>query len=132
MCAINTFLIGLFIGLFFTVITSIYIWNYRFRKGIEERKQKEAQEIETAQNSATKIISEAQKMAESKKRELLIEAKEEIQKSKLEIEKEVKERRTELQQQEKRIIQKEETLDKKIELMEQKEVSLAKRASEIE
>lgn len=132
MCAINTFLIGLFIGLFFTVITSIYIWNYRFRKGIEERKQKEAQEIETAQNSATKIISEAQKMAESKKRELLIEAKEEIQKSKLEIEKEVKERRTELQQQEKRIIQKEETLDKKTELMEQKEVSLAKRASEIE
>lgn len=139
MGTINTGIIGyLFIGCLFIglIILIKYIWNYSFSKGftegIEERKRKEAEDLANAGNSAAKIISEAEKIAENKKRELLIEAKEEIQKSRVEIEQEVRERRSELQQQEKRLIQKEEALEKKIESIEQKEVAIDKKTSEIE
>ena len=134
MCAINTglFIIALVAIGIFGIVIGIFITNNRFKKGIREKQQKELQELESAQKSATKIISEAQKLAERNKRELLIETKEEIQKSRVELEKEAKERRVELQQQERRLIQKEETLDKKIDSIEQKEQLVSSKALEID
>ena len=73
------------------------------------------------------IIDEALKTAETKKREALLEAKEESLKTKNELEKETKERRAELQRYEKRVLSKEENVEKKADAMEKKEADLIRR-----
>ena len=92
-----------------------------YRKRVSER------EIGSAEQEATRLINEAIRSGESRKKEMLLEAKDEIHKSRTEYEKEVKERRAELSKQERRLQQKEETLDKKAETYERKEEELAKK-----
>lgn len=99
--------------------------GYSIRKYIAEAK------INSAEESAKKIIDDAEDKAESIKREALIEAKEEILKLRNEAEKELRERRNELQRSERRLIQKEESLDRKIESIERKEETLSKKQNEI-
>ena len=70
--------------------------------------------IGNAEADARKIIDDALKEAEAKKRESLLEIKEESIRSKNELDKEIKERRTEVSKQERRLQQKEESLDKTI------------------
>ena len=65
--------------------------------GMTYRKKVAEKEIGSAEEEARRIINESIKGGESKKREMLLEAKEEIHKSRNEYEKEVKERRSELQ-----------------------------------
>ena len=77
-----------------------------FPLGYRYRIKKHEEEISEAQEDATRILNEAYKSAESKKRELLLEAKEEIMKSRSEFEKEEKTRRADLQRQENRLQQK--------------------------
>ena len=89
-------------------------------------------QIGSAEEEARRIINEAIKGGESKKREMLLEAKEEIHKSRSEYEREVKERRAEVSKQERRLQQKEEALDKKINLHEKKEDELAKKIAAID
>ena len=89
---------------------------------IQRQKQKRDQgKIQDAEQEALRIVNEAIKNGESKKREALVEAKEEILRSRNEYEKEVKERRADLQKQERRLQQKEENLDHKTEQIEKKE-----------
>ncbi len=95
--------------------------------GIGYRKKVAEKEIGSAEQEAKRIINEAIKGGESKKREMLLEAKEEIHKSRTEAEQENKGRRADLQKQERRLQQKEETLDKKLEAYEHKEEELAKK-----
>ncbi len=83
--------------------------------------------IKSADEEATRLYNEAIKAGESKKREMLLEAKEEIHKTRTENEKEIKERRSELSKQERRLQQKEESLDKKLDNFERKEEELRKR-----
>ncbi len=87
------------------------------------------QEVETkignADEKARAIIDEALKTAESKKRESLLEVKEETIKAKNELDKEIKERRNDIQRSERRIQQKEENIDKKTDAIEKKEAALA-------
>ncbi len=93
---------------------------------IHRQKQKRDQgKIQDAEQEALRIVNEAIKNGESKKREALVEAKEEILRSRNEYEKEVKERRADLQKQERRLQQKEENLDHKTEQIEKKEETLA-------
>lgn len=99
--------------------------GYSIRKYIAEAK------INSAEESAKKIIEDAENKAESIKRESLIEAKEEILKLKNEAEKEQRERRNELQRSERRLIQKEESLDRKLDSIERKEEAISKKQSEI-
>jgi len=87
--------------------------------------------IGTAEEKARQIIDDAMKNAETKKREALLEAKEENLKAHNELEKETKERRAELQKYEKRVLSKEETLDRKTEAIEQRETAFAVRESQI-
>ena len=103
-----------------------------FKIGISYRKKIAEAEIGNAETEAKRIVSDAQKLAESKKREALVEAKEEIHRNRVEYEKEVKERRNELNRQERRIQQKEENLDKKVESLEAKEEQLSKKLKELE
>ncbi len=98
-----------------------------FGIGIAYRKKVAEREIGSAEAEATRLINEAIRSGESRKKEMLLEAKDEIHKSRTEYEKEVKERRAELVKQERRLQQKEETLDKKADTFERKEEELAKK-----
>jgi len=90
-----------------------------YRKKVYEDK------IGSAEEKSREIIDEALKVAETKKREALLEAKEESLKTKNELEKETKERRNELQRYERRVLNKEENLDKKADALEKREAGLA-------
>ncbi|MBE6928511.1 MAG: ribonuclease Y [Ruminococcaceae bacterium] len=102
-----------------------------FFLGIVYRKKIAEREISSAEAEATRIINDAIRSGESKKREMLLEAKEEIHKNRTEYEKEVKERRSDLQKQERRLQQKEESLDKKMDAFERKEDDLRKRQAAV-
>lgn len=80
--------------------------------------------ISNAEEKARAIIDEALVAAETKKREGLLEIKEESIKAKNELDKEIKDRRNEIQRNERRIQQKEENIDRKTEAIEKKEASL--------
>ena len=100
--------------------------------GIQYRKNTAEKEIGSAEEEAKRIMNEAIRGAESKKREALVEAKEEILAQKASHEKEVNERRSQLQEQERRLQQKEESLERKIENAERKEEVYASRLADLE
>ena len=102
------------------IVALLLIFVIAFLLGILYRKRVSEREIQSAEEEAKRIINESIKTAENKRREALLEAKEEIHKNRAEYEREVKERRAELQKQERRLQQKEETLDKKTDLIEKK------------
>ena len=87
--------------------------------GLHRKKVAEAA-IGSAEQEANKIVSDAIASAEAKKKEAILEAKDEIHKQRTETEKELRERRNEVQRMERRITQKEEALDKKSENLEKK------------
>ena len=87
--------------------------------------------IGNAEARAREIIDDAVKTAEAKKKESLLEIKEESIKNKNELEKETKERRAELQRYEKRVLSKEEALDKKSEAIERREAGFTAKEEEL-
>ena len=103
-----------------------------FFLGILYRKKVAEREIVSAEEEAKRIINESIKSAESKKREALVEAKEEIHRNRAEHEREMKERRGELQKQERRLQQKEENLDRKLDSIEKKSDNLNNKISAVE
>lgn len=100
--------------------------------GISRRKKTAEALFGSAEEKAAAIVSDAQKAAEAKKRELMLEAKEENQKLRADLDKEIKERRGELSRQERRINQKEENLDKKSDNLEKKEQKLSQQLKALE
>lgn len=92
-----------------------------FFAGIGHRKKVAESVIGSAEQEAKRIVSDAIKAAEAKKKETILEGKDEIHRQRTESERELNERRKEVQRQERRIQQKEETLDKKLEGLESKE-----------
>ena len=102
-----------------------------FPVAVNYRKRTAEKEIGSAEEEAKRIINESIKSAENKKREMMVEAKEEIHRSRTEYDKEVKDRRSELQKQERRIQQKEETLDRKTEQYERKDEELSRRLAKV-
>lgn len=85
-----------------------------------------------ARQSAHYIISEANKEAESLKKEKLIEAKEENQQIRDHLDSEIRERRSDLQKQEARLLQKEENLERKSDLLDKKDEILENKEAKIE
>ena len=98
--------------------------------GINIRKNTAEKEIGNAEDEAKRIVSDAIKNAEAKKKELVLEGKEEVHRFRNESEKEIADRRREVQRQERRIQQKEETLDRKLDNVEKKEEKAAKKIKE--
>ena len=88
--------------------------------------------VGSAEEKAREIIDDALKTAETKKREALLEAKEENMKAKNDLDKETKERRAEVQRYEKRVLSKEETLDKKLDALEKRESKLSSKEANFE
>lgn len=121
--------IGILIGLAIGAVIASFI---SFRIGYNRRKIQAEAEIGSAEQESRRIINEALKTAESKKREALLEAKEEVHRSRIELDREIKERRNEIQRLERRLVQKEEALDKKVESLEQKDELLNRKLKEIQ
>lgn len=96
------------------------------------RKNKSLANVAKSEEKAKDIISEAQKDAESKKKEAILEAKEEVHRLRADFDKESRERRNEVQRLERRAIQKEEALDKKTLAIEKKEEALNKKQQDLE
>lgn len=103
-----------------------------FKSGVAHRKKIAEAEFGSAEEKAKSIIEDAEKSANAKKRELLLEAKEENQKLRASLDAEIKERRNELSHQERRINQKEENLDKKADNLERKEQSYNQKLKALE
>lgn len=123
---------NLFITMVIIAIIVILVGIICFSAGIMYRKNIAEAQIGSAEEKARKVIDDAIKTGEAKKREMLLEAKEENIKVKNELEKEVRERRSELQQLEKRLLQKEESIDRKTSLLEQKDEQLQSKIDRIE
>ena len=102
-----------------------------FFVGITYRKKVAEKLIGSAEEEAKRMMNDAIKSGESRQREMLLEAKEEIHKTRTETEREIKERRSDLNKQERRLQQKEETLDKKLDNYERKEEEIRKRQQTI-
>ncbi len=105
-------------------------YGYSYRKKFAELK------IGSAEEEAKRIIKnandQAEKDAESIKKEQLLEAKEDIHRLRNELDKEIKDRRADLQRQERRVQQKEDAIDKKTQMLESKEEQIQKKYNEVE
>ena len=103
-----------------------------FKKGVENRRRTAEALIGSAEQESERIIKEAMLTAEAKKKESLLEAKDEVHRLRSEADRELKDRRREIQRQENRVQQKEETLDRKIENYEKKEEAIAQKQKAVE
>ena len=108
-------------------VTAIIVAPITWFAAVTHRKNANESKIGSAEEKSREIIDEALKTAETKKREALLEAKEESIRTKNELDKETRERRAELQRYERRVLSKEENLDKKSESLERRESGLAAR-----
>ena len=106
------------------VVITYYVTVNNLKKDADSK-------IGNAENKAREIIDDALKNAEAKKKETLLEIKEESIKTKNELEKETKERRAELQRYETRVLSKEEALDKRADVLEQRESKITVREEQI-
>ncbi len=112
------------------VVTAVVAAVIAFRLGVSYRKRIAEAEIGAAEEQAKKILNDAVRAADSKKKEALIEAKDEIHKLRNEADRDIKERRSEVIRQERRLAQKEESIDKKTDNLEKKEELLQKKLAE--
>lgn len=119
--------VSVFTATLIAVIASAVVALITWKAAVAYRMNTYESKIGSAEEKSREIIDEALKTAETKKREALLEAKEESLKTKNELEKETRERRAELQRYERRVLSKEENLDKKSEAMERREAGLAAR-----
>ena len=95
--------------------------------GIQHRKKQAESTIGLAEQEAKRIVSDAIKTSEAKKKDAILEGREEIHRLRSEADREIADRRREVQRQERRLQQKEENLDRKLESAEQKEEAIAKK-----
>lgn len=91
-----------------------------FIRGVIGKRRKTSAELQ-----AKEILERSQRDAEDRKRELELQAKDELYRLRAELDKEAQERRAELQKLEKRLIKKEENIDNKLEIIEKKERDIA-------
>ena len=124
MVSIVTMIIAIPVTLVITAVVTVVVMN-------QVQQKKADSKIGAAEERARSIIDDAVKTAEAKKRESLLEVKEESIKTKNELDREIKERRSEIQRAERRVEQKESNLDKKLDSIERREASFAAKEEEI-
>ena len=113
------------------VVTLIVVAPITYLVTVNNLKKNAESKIGNADAKAREIIDDAMRTAETKKKESLLEVKEESIRTKNELEKETKERRAELQRYEKRVLSKEESVDKRAEAIEQREMKFTAREEQI-
>ena len=109
------------------VVAALITWFIAaaYHKKVTDKK------IGSAEAKAREIIDDALKTAETRKKEMLLEAKEESIKTKNELDKETRERRAEIQKYERRVLSKEETLDKKLDSVEKRDNALNRKEDDL-
>ena len=115
------------VAIVIAVVSAVVFGALGFVIGGVYRKKVAEAKIGSANEEALRIVNQAVQTAENKKKEAILEAKDEIHKLRNEADKELRDRRAEVQRQERRIVQKEENLDKKTENLEKKEEALAEK-----
>ncbi|WP_443639427.1 ribonuclease Y [Blautia sp.] len=124
---------GTIIGVIVAVVVTLLIAvPVTCKVAVDKKVRKDAEIIGTAEDKARNILDEALKAAETKKRETLLEVKEESLRTKNELERETKERRNELQRYEKRVLSKEESVDKKANAVEKRELEYTAKFNELQ
>ncbi len=113
------------------IIFAIIALPITWKAAIARKTKEDADTIGTAEDKARGIIDDAIKTAETKKRESLLEVKEQSLAAKNEVDREIKERRAEISKQERRIQSKEDTLDRKTDAMEKREAEYAAKETEL-
>ena len=106
-----------------------FVFGRRAGRVAEESARRAAGEA--ADQVAKRIVSEAERDAESAKKQALLSGKEEVMKVREAWEVEARKRREEVEREERRVIEREQQLDKKFELVDGKERDAGKRASEL-
>ncbi len=114
------------------IVAAVIAGAICFKVGINYRKKIAEAEIGSAEEEKKRIINEAYKAAEAKKKEVLIEGKEEVHRLRQEAEKELRERRNEVQRSERNLQQKEDRLDRKTEQLEKKDETLNQKIKDAE
>ncbi len=121
-------LLQIIIPVVIAAIVCFFLGN-RISKANFEKQARE--KVGSAEDRARTIIDDAVKAAEAKKREAMLEVKEESIKAKNELDREIKDRRAEVQRSERRIEQKEANVDKKLDNIERREKEFAAREEKI-
>ena len=114
------------------VLVAAAVGIVAFLAGVAHRKKEAEAAIGSAEQEAKRIVSDAIKTSEAKKKEAILEGKDEIHRLRNESEKELNDRRKEIQRQERRVQQKEENLDRKMASLEAKEEAVAKKNKKAE
>ena len=122
-------IIGVIVAVVVTLLVAVPV---TCKVAVDKKVRKDAEIIGTAEDKARNILDEALKAAETKKRETLLEVKEESLRTKNELERETKERRNELQRYEKRVLSKEESVDKKANAVEKRELECTAKFNELQ
>ena len=118
-------IVEILLAVILAVIIGIGVGYWMRRKTAEAK-------IGSAEEEAKKIVTDAEEKGETKKKEALIEAKEDIHRLRQELDRDTRDRRNELQRQERRIVQKEENLDRKMDSLEKKEEVLGVKEEKLE
>lgn len=84
----------------------------------------------TAEETSKRIVSEAEREAETLRKSAVVSGKEELIKLREAFETEVRGRRTEVEKEEKRVAERETTLDRKFDVLDQRDKELGRRASD--
>ena len=122
----------IFVAIVAVVVALLIAVPVTCKVAVNNKAQKDAEVVGKAEDRARSIIDEALKTAETKKREALLEVKEESLRTKNELEKETKERRNELQKYERRVLSKEESVDKKADVVEKREAECTAKIAELQ
>ena len=104
--------IAVWLCIVIAVLAAAVAGSLAFFLGFTYRKNKAEAEICSAEQEAKRIVSDAIKSAEARKKEIVLEGKDELHRLRDESEKELNNRRKEIQHQERRVLQKEEPGEK--------------------
>ena len=124
-------IIGLVLGALITFFVTKKIMTTNFEKGISEEQLKLAEDTKNAKADEERRLAELQKEAENRKRELLLQAKEEITKARVELEQDVREKKQELARDRSKLEQKEDNIDRMLANAESKQATLDKKLQDV-
>jgi len=114
------------LSIVFVVVFAIvgFLIGFVYRKKAVETK------IGRSENYAKELLEDAMRKADERKKETLLEAKEEVIKLRSELDREIKDRRNEVHKVEKRLQQREEVLDRKSDNLDKREESVVEKQNQ--
>jgi ribonuclease Y len=115
-----------------TIIVAIVAIGIGVLLGTYLRKNFGEKQLENARSSAGRIVADAEKQAETLRKEAVLEAKDEVFKLRADAETEAKERRKEVTALESRLMQREESIERRAESLDKREHQLSSQAGQIE